>query len=113
MLTASAAGVITAVEAEPGQVVTAGAPVVRIALDGARDVVFSVPEDRVAAFKPGVPVKVRGWAQAAQTSSLPATVREVSASADPITRTYPVKVALSEEERRELMAAKIPDVASR
>ena len=95
VLTASAAGVITAVEAEPGQVVTAGAPVVRIALDGARDVVFSVPEDRVAAFKPGVPVKVRGWAQAAQTSSLPATVREVSASADPITRTYPVKVALS------------------
>ncbi len=94
VLTASAAGVITAVEAEPGQVVAAGAPVVRIALDGLRDVVFSVPEDKVAAFKPGLPVKVRGWAQ---STVLPATVREVSASADPVTRTYPVKVALGAE----------------
>jgi RND family efflux transporter MFP subunit len=94
VLTASAAGVITAVEAEPGQVVAAGAPVVRIALDGLRDVVFSVPEDKVAAFKPGLPVKVRGWAQ---STVVPATVREVSASADPVTRTYPVKVALGAE----------------
>ena len=94
VLTASAAGVITAVEAEPGQVVAAGAPVVRIALDGLRDVVFSVPEDKVAAFKPGQAVKVRGWAQ---STVVPATVREVSASADPVTRTYPVKVALGAE----------------
>ena len=94
VLTASGAGVITAVEAEAGQVVAAGAPVVRIALDGLRDVVFSVPEDKVAAFSPGVPVKVRGWAQ---SSLVPATVREVSASADPVTRTYPVKVALGPE----------------
>ena len=91
VLTASAAGVITAVEAEPGQVVAAGTPVVRIALDGVRDVVFSVPEDRVAAFRPGMSVNIRGWAQSAL---LPASVREVSASADPITRTFPVKVAL-------------------
>ena len=90
-LTATAAGVVTAVEAEPGQVVAAGAPVVRIALDGARDVVFSVPEDKVAQFKPGIPVKVRGWAQSAL---LTATVREVSASADPVTRTFPVKAVL-------------------
>ncbi len=91
VLTATAAGVITAVEAEPGQVVAAGAPVVRIALDGLRDVVFSVPEDKVAAFKPGLPVKVRGWAQ---SSLVAATVREVAASADPVTRTYPIKVTL-------------------
>ena len=90
-LTANAAGVVTAIEAEPGQVVTAGAPVVRIAADGARDVVFSVPEDRLASFKPGLAVKVRVWAQQAE---LPATVREVAASADPITRTYQIKVSL-------------------
>ena len=40
---------ITGVEAEPGMVVAAGAPVVRLAHDGPRDVVFSVPEDKVAA----------------------------------------------------------------
>lgn len=90
-LVADVAGVVTAIEAEPGQVVTAGTPVVRIAADGPRDVVFSVPEDKVTSFKPGQPVKVRGWTQDAQ---LAAKVREVGASADPLTRTYPVKVSL-------------------
>ncbi len=45
------------VEAEPGQVVGAGTPVVRMAQDGPRDVVFSVPEDKVAAIRPGSPVR--------------------------------------------------------
>ena len=91
-LVADVAGVVTAIEAEPGQVVTAGAPVVRIAADGARDVVFSVPEDKVTSFKPGMAVNVRLWTQDTQ---LPAVVREVGASADPATRTYQIKVTLS------------------
>jgi RND family efflux transporter MFP subunit len=90
-LVADVSGVITAVEAEPGQVVTAGMPVVRIAQDGPRDVVFSVPEDKVAAIKPGSDVSVRVWAD---STALTGKVREVAASADPVTRTYAVKVAL-------------------
>lgn len=90
-LVADVSGVVTAIEAEPGQVVTAGTPVVRIAQDGPRDVVFSVPEDKVAAIKPGADVSVRVWAADAR---LAGKVREVSASADPVTRTYPVKVSL-------------------
>ncbi|MBX3654422.1 MAG: efflux RND transporter periplasmic adaptor subunit [Ramlibacter sp.] len=90
-LVADVSGVITAVEAEPGQVVSAGTPVVRIAQDGPRDVVFSVPEDKVAAIRPGSDVDIRVWAAALQLSG---KVREVAASADPVTRTYPVKVAL-------------------
>lgn len=39
-LVADVSGVVTAVEAEVGQVVAAGTPVVRITQDGARDVVF-------------------------------------------------------------------------
>jgi len=93
-LVADVSGIVTAVEAEPGQVVAAGTPVVRIAADGMRDVVFSVPEDKVTSIKPGMLVKVRGWAQEAQTESTVAKVREVSASADPATRTYQVKLAL-------------------
>ena len=96
-LVADVSGVVTAIEAEPGQVVAAGTPVVRIAADGPRDVVFSVPEDKVMAIKPGMPVKVRGWAQDAQAAMMVAKVREVSASADPVTRTYLVKLALSGE----------------
>jgi multidrug efflux system membrane fusion protein len=90
-LVADVSGVVTAVEAEPGQVVSAGTPVVRIAQDGARDVVFSVPEDKVAAVKPGSDVTVRLWAG---TGTLTGKIREVAASADPATRTYPVKVSL-------------------
>ncbi|MDO9360801.1 MAG: efflux RND transporter periplasmic adaptor subunit [Polaromonas sp.] len=92
VLVADVSGVVTAVEAEAGQVVSAGTPVLRIAADGPRDVVFSVPEDKVAAIKVGAPVKVRVWSQ---NTELAGKVREVSASADPATRTYPVKVALT------------------
>jgi RND family efflux transporter MFP subunit len=90
-LVADVAGVITAIEAEPGQVVQAGTPVVRIAQDGPRDVVFAVPEDKVAAIKPGSAVTVRLWSEGKQ---LEGKVREVAAAADPVTRTYPIKVLL-------------------
>ena len=92
-LLADANGVITAVEAEPGMVVAAGTPVVRLAQDGPRDVVFSVPEDqlgrvREAAGRPGA-LKVRLWGddQPAREVSL----REVAAATDPVTRTFLIK----------------------
>lgn len=94
-LVADVSGVVTAIEAEPGQVVTAGAPVVRIAADGVRDVVFSVPEDKVAAIKVGSPVSIRVWSQ---TAELTGKVREVAASNDPVTRTYTVKVSVDAKE---------------
>jgi len=92
-LVAGAAGVITGVDAEPGMVVSSGTTVLRLAHDGPRDVVFSVPEDQVGLIKalaaqPGR-FKVRLWGAAATT--LPATVREVAAAADPVTRTFLVK----------------------
>ncbi len=90
-LQADVAGLITGIEAEPGQVVTAGAPIVRIAHDGPRDVVFAVPEDKLAHLHKGQPVQVRPWAQG---TLLQGQIRELAASADPITRTYAVKVAL-------------------
>ncbi len=94
-LLADVSGVVTAVEAEPGQVVSAGTPVVRIAQDGPRDVVFSVPEDKVAALRLGSPVTVRAWAN---DQVLQGSVREVAASADPVTRTFAVKVGLDAAE---------------
>ncbi|MFO1220269.1 MAG: efflux RND transporter periplasmic adaptor subunit [Burkholderiaceae bacterium] len=91
-LVADASGVITGVDAEPGAVVAAGTPVVRLAHDGPRDVVFSLPEDRVSEVralvgKPGA-LKVQLWSDA---SWLPASLREVAAAADPATRTFLVK----------------------
>ncbi|WP_404299925.1 efflux RND transporter periplasmic adaptor subunit [Alicycliphilus denitrificans] len=93
-LLADAAGVVTGVDAEPGQVVAVGAPVVRIARDGPRDAVFYVPEDRVGQLRVGQPVQVRAWAA---NALMPGQVREVAASADPVTRTFLVKVAVTGE----------------
>jgi RND family efflux transporter MFP subunit len=90
-LVASVSGVVTAVEAEVGQVVAAGTPVVRIAQDGPRDVLFSVPEDKVAQIAIGSGVDVRAWGV---STPLRGEVREVAASADPVTRTFGIKVSL-------------------
>lgn len=92
-LVADVPGVITGIEGEPGMVVAAGAWVVRLAHDGPRDVVFSVPEDKVGLVKalagqPGA-FKVRLWGDPG--APLAATIREISASADPVTRTFAVK----------------------
>ncbi len=94
-LVADVSGVVTAIEAEPGQVVTAGAPVVRIAADGVRDVVFSVPEDKVAALRPGAGARIKLWSQGTE---LPGKIREVSASSDPVTRTYTVKASVDSQD---------------
>lgn len=100
-LVADTSGVITAVEAEPGQVVAAGTPVLRIAQDGPRDVVFAVPEDKVAMIKAGSGVEVRAWAG---KTSFKGLVREVAASADPITRTFTVKVGLEALDAKDALA---------
>ena len=90
-LVADKAGVVLAVEAEPGQVLAAGTPVLRLAYDGPRDVVVSVPEDKAAAIQPGMNASVRLWASDASQT---ARVREVAASADATTRTFAVKLGL-------------------
>ncbi len=94
-LAADAPGVITAVYADVGAVVGAGTPVVALAHDGPRDVVFAVPEDQLAIFrklqgKPGG-VGVTLWGGSA---TIAATVREVAAAADPASRTFQVKADL-------------------
>jgi multidrug efflux system membrane fusion protein len=95
-LLADVAGVITAIEAEPGQVISAGTPIVRIAQDGPRDVVFSVAEDKVSMVNIGSAWTVKVWSS---NTRLDARVREVSASADPVTRTYQVKAGLAAQNK--------------
>lgn len=91
-LVATVPGVVTRVDAEPGAVLAAGTTVLQLAHDGPRDVVFAVPEDSLAGVRPllgrGGALRVRLWG--AQTS-MPATVREIAAAADPATRTFLVK----------------------
>lgn len=92
VLRATAAGVITGVDAEVGAVLAAGSPVLRLAHDGPRDAQFAVPEDGLAAMRARLgqrgALKVRPWGRG---ELLPASVREIAAAADPTTRTYLVK----------------------
>lgn len=92
-LVADVSGVVTGIDAEPGTVLAAGTPVLRLAHDGPRDAVFAVPEDKVElmrslAGRPGT-FSVIPWGDA--PTPLPATLREVSAAADPVTRTFLLK----------------------
>lgn len=91
-LVADAAGVVSAVDAEVGQVVSAGTPVLRLARNGAREVVFAVPEDQLKRVKLNQTVVVRLWADAGKP--LTAKISEIAAAADSVTRTYTVKAAL-------------------
>ena len=96
-LTAPAEGVVTGIEAEPGAVLAAGAPVLRLAHAGPRDAVFSVPEDAVTGLRALLgradTLTVRLWGH---KQTFPASVREVAAAADPVTRTFLVKADLGD-----------------
>jgi RND family efflux transporter MFP subunit len=93
-LTADHAGIITAVLAEPGQVLGAGQPVVQLAQDGPRDVVFALPEGSQKSLPVGTTVRIGSWTANSNEAeqSWAARVREVAASADPVTRTFTVKL---------------------
>ena len=95
VLAADTAGVVTAVEAEPGQVLSVGQPVLRLAHEGPRDVVFAVPEDKLALvralWRQEGALRVRPWGGA---TLLPATLREIAAATDPVTRTLQVKAGI-------------------
>ncbi len=94
VLKADADGVVTALSAEVGQIVAAGTPVLKVSAGSQKDVVFSVPEGAVGMLKRGVPVSVQLWSKSGVT--IAATVRDVAAIADPLTRTFTVKAALSD-----------------
>lgn len=94
ILKADADGVVTALSAEVGQIVAAGTPVLKVSAGAQKDVVFAVPEGTVGMLKHGMSVSVQLWAKSGVT--LPATVRDISAIADPLTRTFTIKAALSD-----------------
>jgi multidrug efflux system membrane fusion protein len=94
-LVADREGVVTAVRAESGQVVAAGQPVLRLAQPEEKEVWIHVPESRIEALSLGREVSVGLWTD--PDARLPGTVREIAPAADPLTRTYQVKVALPVE----------------
>jgi RND family efflux transporter MFP subunit len=89
-LQADADGVVMDVPSEPGQVVSAGQTVIKLAHDGAREAEVFLPE--------GSRRLAHGEASATLYAELetayPARLRELSAVADPVTRTYRARYIL-------------------
>jgi multidrug efflux system membrane fusion protein len=85
-------GVVTAVQAEVGQVVTAGQTVVKVARLDEKEVAVNVPENRLVELRAAKDADISLWASPGRIYK--GRVREVSPSADNVTRTYTVKVTV-------------------
>ncbi|MBX4868606.1 efflux RND transporter periplasmic adaptor subunit [Rhizobium bangladeshense] len=96
-LKAGQSGIVTSINADIGQVVGSGSPVVTVAVDGEKEVQIAVPENDIADFKPGKTVKASFWADDGLV--LDGKVREVSGSADQQSRTFAVRVSLPNDPR--------------
>ena len=83
--------VVTAIDAEVGQVVGAGQSVVRLAQTTGKEVAIGIPEQQLALLREATDISVRLWAGGAPIKG---TLRELSPVADPATRTFPARIAL-------------------
>ncbi|WP_295579829.1 efflux RND transporter periplasmic adaptor subunit [uncultured Lamprocystis sp.] len=92
-LAADGPGTVTARGAEPGEVVAAGAMIVRLARQSGRDAVFDVPARVIEAASVEDLVTVTLSSDPRVTTT--GRVREVSPQADPVTRTFKVRVGLA------------------
>lgn len=95
-LSADRDGVITALEADSGQVVAAGQAIVKLAQADQKEVVFDLPEQRIEDIKTGQAVGVTLWAD--RDKKIAAHIREIAAAADPVSRTFRVKAALPDQQ---------------
>jgi membrane fusion protein, multidrug efflux system len=99
-LRADRAGVIAATLAEAGQVVSAGQPVLRLAQDGEREVAIAIPETQFTGLKIGALADVTLWSDKSDAVRFSGRLRELAAAADPASRTYAARVALSGADAR-------------
>jgi multidrug efflux system membrane fusion protein len=87
-------GIVTSVDAESGQVVTAGQTVLRIARLEEKEVTIQVPENRLDEVRKAETLRISLWAR--PDKSYAGRLREISPGADPVTRTYIGKVTVLE-----------------
>jgi membrane fusion protein, multidrug efflux system len=92
-LTADKAGIVTAVTAEPGQVVSAGQAVVTVAEAGETEIAIGVPEQDAGRLAVGQRAAVALWA--GPRASTEGRIREIAGQADAASRTYAVRVAVA------------------
>lgn len=90
-LRADGDGVVTQTLIEPGQVVAAGQTAVRVARSGELEAAVALPEDFAGFADKGV-ATLSLWSSKAKTYR--AKLRELSPSADPVTRTFAARYSI-------------------
>jgi len=93
VLRADNSGVVVDTLAEPGQVVAAGQPVIRLARNGAREARVDLPET----LRPAIGSMASARLYGDEQKTIGARLRQLSASANPLTRTYEARYALDDE----------------
>lgn len=93
-LYADSAGVISGISAEVGQVVNAGQTIVMLVRDGEREVEIDIPENRIEELRRVQKVRTTFWAL--PDIVVDGKVREIAPVADRISRTYKVRISLSD-----------------
>ncbi|WP_407315942.1 efflux RND transporter periplasmic adaptor subunit [Pseudomonas sp. nanlin1] len=93
ILTADSDGVVVQTLAEPGQVVSAGQPVVRLARAGRREAIVQLPETMRPALGSSAQATLFGGSGPAVSAQL----RQLSDAADPLTRTFEARYVLEGE----------------
>ena len=91
-LRADTAGVVTAVQAEVGQVMAQGQGVVRVARTDELEILVGVPEHRLKMVREAAAASFELWSDPGRRHA--AKLRELSPSADPMTRTYPARFSV-------------------
>lgn len=92
-LLADADGIVMETLVEPGQVVSAGQPVVRLAHAGPREAVVQLPET----LRPAVGSAAQATLFGRDNISVATTLRQLSDVADPLTRTFEARYVLEGE----------------
>jgi len=92
-LIADGDGIVVATLAEPGQVVSAGQVVLRLAHAGPREALIQLPET----LRPSVGSVAQATLFGREGVTVPATLRQISQSADPLTRTFEARYVLTGE----------------
>lgn len=84
-------GIVVSTSVEPGQVLAAGQPVLRIAKDGLREALVAIPEQEMDDIRKAL-AEASLWTDPGR--SYPAKLRELSPAADPLTRTFQARFTL-------------------
>ena len=93
-LRADSPGVVTLVQAEVGQVMAQGQGVVKVARTDELEILVGVPENRLKVVREASAASFELWSDPGRRHA--ARLRELSPSADPMTRTYPARFSVVE-----------------